>query len=113
MAKWSTIGIEVTMTHTTSLSDRTREFLRALASENRQQVLLLFTDGQPRSVGRIAAELGIGQSTASEQLAILRRGGLVRSERDGKTVNYSADRAGILAALGELQAILQACCPPD
>jgi DNA-binding transcriptional ArsR family regulator len=100
------------MTDTITVSDRTREFLRALASENRQQVLLLFTDGQSRSVGQIATELGIGQSTASEQLAILRRGGLVRSERDGKTVYYCADRAGILAAMGELQTILQACCPP-
>jgi DNA-binding transcriptional ArsR family regulator len=100
------------MTDTVALTERTREFLRALASENRQQVLLLFADGQPRSVGQIATELGIGQSTASEQLAILRRGGLVRSERDGKTVNYCADRAGILAALAELQAVLQSCCPP-
>jgi len=100
------------MTNPTTLTERTREFLRALASENRQQVLLLFIDGRPRSVGQIAAELGIGQSTASEQLAILRRGGLVHSERDGKTVNYSANRDGILSALGELQQTLTACCPP-
>ena len=101
------------MTDTVALTERTREFLRALASENRQQMLLLFADGQPRNVGRIAAELGIGQSTASEQLAILRRGGLVRSERDGKTVRYCADRAGILDALAELQTVLQSCCPPS
>jgi len=101
------------MTDTTALSERTRDFLRALASENRQQVLLLFADGQPRSVGRVAADLGIGQSTASEQLAALRRGGLVRAERDGRTVRYRADRAGILRALGELRTILEACCPPD
>jgi DNA-binding transcriptional ArsR family regulator len=95
------------------LSERTRDFLRALAGENRQQVLLLFTDGQPRSVGQVATELGIGQSTASEQLAALRRGGVVRAERDGKTVWYRADRDGIVAALGELQSILAACCPPS
>lgn len=100
------------MTDTITLTERTREFLRAIASENRQQVLLLFADGQARSVGQIAAELGIGQSTASEQLAILRRGGLVRSQRDGKTVYYCGDRDGIRTALGELQAALTACCPP-
>jgi DNA-binding transcriptional ArsR family regulator len=100
------------MTDTATLTERTRDFLRALASENRQQVLLLFADGQPRSVGQIAAELGIGQSTASEQLTILRRGGLVHSERDGKTVRYCADRTGILSALAELHAVLQSCCPP-
>ena len=78
------------MTDTIALSERTREFLRALAGENRQQVLLLFADGQPRSVGQIAAELGIAQSTASEQLTILRRGGLA-----------------------ELQEVLRSCCTPD
>jgi DNA-binding transcriptional ArsR family regulator len=99
------------MTTTVALSERTRDFLRALASESRQQVLLLFTDGQARSVGQIATELGIGQSTASEQLTALRRGGLVRAERDGKIVRYCADRDGITAALAELQRILTACCP--
>ncbi|RZU53325.1 DNA-binding transcriptional ArsR family regulator [Krasilnikovia cinnamomea] len=100
------------MPDTPILTERTREFLRALASENRQQVLLLFTDGQPRSVGQIAGELGIGQSTASEQLAALRRGGIVQARREGKTVYYCADRDGIIAAMDELQAILRSCCPP-
>lgn len=100
------------MSDTVALSERTREFLRALASENRQQVLLLFADGQPRSVGQIAAELGIGQSTASEQLAALRRGGIVQARREGKTVYYCADGGGISEALNELQAILRSCCPP-
>ncbi|GAB1688634.1 ArsR/SmtB family transcription factor [Krasilnikovia sp. M28-CT-15] len=95
-----------------TLTARTREFLRALASENRQQVLLLFTDGQPRSVGQVAAELGVGQSTASEQLAALRRGGIVQARREGKTVYYCADRDGIIAALDDLQTILRSCCPP-
>jgi DNA-binding transcriptional ArsR family regulator len=94
-----------------TLTERTREFLRALASENRQHLLLLFADGQPRSVGQIAAELGIGQSTASEQLAALRRGGLVTPQRDGKTVYYRADGPGITTALTELRNVLQSCCP--
>lgn len=94
------------------LSEKTREFLRAVASESRQQILWLFTDGVARSVGEVAAEVGIGQSTASEQLAILRRGGLVCSERDGRVVRYCADAAGIGAALEELQAMLRTYCPP-
>lgn len=95
------------------ISDSTREFLKALASESRQQILLLFIDGQPRTVGQIADEAGIGQSTASEQLAFLRRGGLLRAERDGKTVRYLPDPAGFAAALDELRELMAACCPPQ
>jgi DNA-binding transcriptional ArsR family regulator len=95
------------------LTEATREFLRALASENRQQILLLFADGAARSVGGIATELGIGQSTASEQLAMLRHGGVVRAQREGKTVRYCPDGNGISAALDELQALLRICCPPE
>ncbi|MEV1289208.1 metalloregulator ArsR/SmtB family transcription factor [Micromonospora sp. NPDC049679] len=100
------------MSETPGLTEATRDFLRALASENRQQILLLFADGAARSVGEIATELGIGQSTASEQLAILRRGGVVRAQREGKTVRYCADGNGISSALQELQALLRVCCPP-
>src|SRR5512141_2693088 len=65
-----------------------REFLKALASETRQRILFLFVDGEPRTVGQIASELQTGQSTASEHLAILKRGGLLDSEREGKEVYY-------------------------
>jgi DNA-binding transcriptional ArsR family regulator len=95
------------------LSGLTREFLRALVSENRQRILLLFADGRRRTVGEVAADVGIGQSTASEQLAILRRANIVRAQRDGKTVWYSPYGTGIAAALTELQEMLKVCCPPD
>ncbi|GAB3806885.1 ArsR/SmtB family transcription factor [Micromonospora zhanjiangensis] len=101
------------MTTQQLVSERTQEFLRALASENRQRIVMLFADGQPRTVGQVAAEAGVGQSTASEQLTLLRRGGLVRAERNGKTVRYMADGDGIAAALSELQQVLARCCPPE
>jgi DNA-binding transcriptional ArsR family regulator len=101
------------MRETIELSAATREFLRALASENRQSIFLLFADGNSRTVSQIAAEAGIGQSTASEQLAILKRAGIVRAQREGKTVLYSANGTGISAALAELQSLLQVCCPPS
>lgn len=94
------------------LSETAQEFLKALASPARQQILLLFVDGKERSVGEIASEAGIGQSTASEQLAMLRRGGLMTSRRDGKTVLYFPDPQRAGEALGELQQLLARCCPP-
>lgn len=94
-----------------SLSDQTREFLKALASEGRQQVMFLFAGGVELTVGEVAGRLGIGQSTASEQLAQLRRGGMLTSRRGGKSVSYRADPPRIAASLAELQAVLAACCP--
>jgi DNA-binding transcriptional ArsR family regulator len=72
--------------------------------------MLLFARGAELSVGEIAELAGVGQSTASQQLTILRRGGIVTSRRKGKTVLYRSEGEGIAAALGDLQAYLDACC---
>jgi DNA-binding transcriptional ArsR family regulator len=92
------------------LKATTREFLKALASPTRQRIMLLFARGAELSVGEVADLIGIGQSTASEQLAILRRAGIVTSRREGKIVLYRSDRDGALDVLADLQAYLQTCC---
>lgn len=92
------------------LSDAAHEFLKALASPARQKIMLLFAHGAELSVNEIADRAGIGQSTASQQLQILRRGGVVTSRRDGKTVYYRSDREGVSRALDDLQSYLQTCC---
>ena len=92
------------------LKPATREFLKALTSPTRQRIMLLFARGAELSVGEVAEHVGIGQSTASEQLAVLRRAGLVTSRRDGKIVLYRSDRDGALEVLADLQAYLQTCC---
>jgi DNA-binding transcriptional ArsR family regulator len=61
--------------------------LRALASEKRLRILCLLSEGE-RSVGQICAALEVSQANVSQQLAILRRAGLVRGRRDGQTVHY-------------------------
>lgn len=93
------------------LGEVSRRFLKALASESRQQILLEFAGGAELTVGQVAERRGIAHSTASEQLSALRQGGLLTARREGKTVHYRADPAGIAAALGELQVHLAACCP--
>ena len=92
------------------LNATTHEFLKALASPTRQQIMLLFARGAELSVNEVAERAGIGQSTASQQLTLLRRGGIVTSRRDGKIVLYRADRDGTAAALADLQAYLKNCC---
>jgi DNA-binding transcriptional ArsR family regulator len=46
-------------------------------------------------------------------LSQLREGGVLTSRREGKTVYYRANPAGIATVIAELQAHLQACCPPE
>jgi DNA-binding transcriptional ArsR family regulator len=92
------------------LKPTTREFLKALTSPTRQRIMLLFARGAELSVGEVAERIGIGQSTASEQLSVLRRAGIVASRREGKIVLYRSDRDGALEVLADLQAYLQTCC---
>lgn len=92
------------------LADATHEFLKALASPTRQRIMLLFARGAELSVGEIADRVGISQSTASQQLTLLRRGRILTSRRSGKTVLYRADRDGALTALTDLRSYLLTCC---
>jgi len=86
--------------------------LKALASETRQRIIELFAGGVELTVGEVAERSGLGQSTASEQLSMLRRGGLLTATRAGKLVRYSADVERIGANLAALQGYLVQCCPP-
>lgn len=94
------------------LSEQTRGFLKVLASETRQEILMLFAGGGELTVNEVAERMGLAQSAASAQLASMRVGGVLVSRREWKTVFYRADPAGIGAALDELQSLLRSCCPP-
>jgi len=63
------------------------EFFRTLGHPVRIRVLELLQDG-PRPVHELLAQIEVEQSNLSQQLAVLRRAGLVASERDGATVSY-------------------------
>ncbi|MFI0781064.1 ArsR/SmtB family transcription factor [Streptomyces sp. NPDC021212] len=88
--------------------DDLQVFLKALASGTRQRLYAHFADGEELTVGEIAERAGLGPSTTSEHLAVLRRGGLLQSTRSGKLVRYRADREGIAELLGQLQSYLLA-----
>ncbi|TCC30690.1 ArsR/SmtB family transcription factor [Kribbella speibonae] len=88
----------------------THDFLKALSSPTRQRIMLLFARGAELSVNEVAEQAGIGQSTASQQLDLLRRGGILTARREGKNTLYRADRDGAAAALADLQAYLKTCC---
>lgn len=100
----------MTMRGLLTQNPQVQDFLKAMAGETRQRILQLFVDGNERTVGQVAAECGFGQSTASEHLTILRRGGLVVARREGKEVYYLPDRALIAARLQTLGQLLGRCC---
>jgi DNA-binding transcriptional ArsR family regulator len=64
------------------------ELFRALAHPARVRVLEVLSEGE-RSVGDLAGEAGIEASRLSQQLAVLRRAGLVTTRREASTVFYS------------------------
>jgi DNA-binding transcriptional ArsR family regulator len=71
-----------------SAADAASELLKALGNRHRLLILCQLIDGE-RSVGELAAFLGVRDSTVSQHLAILRRDDLVDSRRDGQTIWYS------------------------
>ncbi|MGZ5370076.1 ArsR/SmtB family transcription factor [Aeromicrobium sp.] len=64
------------------------ELFRTLGHPVRIRVLELLQDG-PRPVRELLSDIGVEASNLSQQLAILRRAGLVSSSRDGATVVYT------------------------
>ncbi|MGF1626949.1 MAG: ArsR/SmtB family transcription factor [Alphaproteobacteria bacterium] len=68
-------------------SQRAADLMRALASETRLMLLCQLVEGE-RSVGMLAETLGLRPSTVSQQLALLRKDGLVQTRRDAQTIYY-------------------------
>lgn len=62
--------------------------LRALNHKLRQQMIQVLDAQGKMTVTEIYVQLRLEQSVASQHLAILRRAGIVRTEREGKFVYY-------------------------
>ena len=70
------------------LSEIKAELFKALAHPARVRVLEVLADGE-RAVGEIQPLVGIELSHLSQQLAVLRRAGLVSSRKEGSSVIYA------------------------
>jgi DNA-binding transcriptional ArsR family regulator len=83
--------------------------LGALAQEHRLALFRLLVqagaDGMP--AGAVAEALGIPNSSLSFHLAQLRRAGLARQERRGRSLIYSADYDAMNALIAYL---MENCC---
>ncbi|MFF2145026.1 ArsR/SmtB family transcription factor [Kitasatospora sp. NPDC058190] len=85
---------------TVALYQAKAEFFRMLGHPVRIRVLELLQDG-PTPVRGLLAELEVEPSSLSQQLAVLRRSGIVTATREGSTVVYAlagGDVADLLRA---------------
>ncbi len=89
-------------------SDAIRAF-EALGQATRLRLFrhLVTVGPEGLAAGDIAALLETRPNTLSSHLSILLQAGMIRAARQGRTIRYSADPAGIRALLSWL---LQDCC---
>ena len=80
-------------------SDLAITALAALAQGTRLDVFRLLVRHEPdgMAAGEIARQLDVPQNTMSAHLGILARAGLVRSERQSRSIIYRADLDGVRA----------------
>jgi DNA-binding transcriptional ArsR family regulator len=83
--------------------------LSALAQEHRLALFRLLVQAGPDGLpaGAIAEKLGVPASSLSFHLSHLNRAGLVSQTRQGRSLIYAADYAGMNALLGYL---MENCC---
>lgn len=81
------------------------ERLRALADENRLQIIRLLARGE-LCVCEIMEYLGMSQPTASHHLKILKQAGLVTDRKDGRWIYYRLQPEAVQALTAEIQDLL-------
>lgn len=81
------------------------EFFRMLGHPVRIRVLELLQDG-PLPVRDLLAAIEVEPSSLSQQLAVLRRSGIVASTREGSTVVYELAGGDVADLLGAARRIL-------
>ena len=63
--------------------------LRALNHKLREQIIAIIQESKKLTVTQLYVKMRLEQSVISQHLAILRKAGIVSTERDGKFIYYS------------------------
>ena len=71
--------------------------LRSLNHKLRQQIVKIINEDGRITVTEIYVKLRLEQSVASQHLAILRKAGIVTTQRDGKFIYYTINQARVEA----------------
>lgn len=88
--------------------EQATELLKSLANRNRLLILCNLIEGE-QSVGELARLIGSRETAVSQQLALLRKDGLVRPRRDGQTIYYRIDSAEAAKVIETLHSLY--CAP--
>jgi len=78
----------------------------ALADPHRLILLYALSD-RPHNVTELTQELNVPQPTVSRHLKVLREGGLVKTTRQGASVQYELTDQRVIEALDLLRSILR------
>jgi DNA-binding transcriptional ArsR family regulator len=78
--------------------------LLKILSHPRRLLILCQLVEKERAVGDLAALLGAREAAISQQLILLRKDGLVKTRRDGRTIFYSLARADLKSLISFLYA---------
>jgi DNA-binding transcriptional ArsR family regulator len=78
-------------------SKQAAKILRAINHPLRQQIMTLIHTKGEVTVTEMYITLRVEQSVASMHLSILRGAGVVKTRRDGKTINYSINHEKLVA----------------
>jgi DNA-binding transcriptional ArsR family regulator len=89
----------------TPLHQLKAEFFKTLGHPMRIRVLEMLSE-RDHSVAEMLAELGVEASNLSQQLAVLRRSGLVSARREASTVSYSLTSPQVAELLAVARRIL-------
>jgi ArsR family transcriptional regulator len=81
------------------------DFFKTLGHPARIRILELLSERE-HAVSEMVPEIGIEPANLSQQLAILRRAGLVAARRDGLSVSYSLTSPQVAELLATARAIL-------
>lgn len=76
----------------------------AMGDPERQRLLLAFEKGERLTAGQLASASPLSRTTVSHHLKLLRRAGVLKSEKRGTEVFYWIDRERVATALNNVMA---------
>ena len=89
------------VTEMAATADKVSELMKVLSNKHRLMVLCQLVEGE-KSVGQLARLLCVREPAMSQQLATLRREGLIKPRREAQTIYYTLARDDVRRLMGFL-----------